>query len=78
MTGKAGANMGYVKCPTIALAVLFIAACSPAQPPPPAKTVFDPLTQQVDKAREVQKTVDEAAERTKKAIDDQERGDPNR
>lgn len=70
--------MCYVKSSTVALAVLFIAGCSSSEPPPPAKTVFDPLTQQVDKAREVQKTVDEAAERTKKAIDDQERGDPNR
>jgi hypothetical protein len=38
--------------------------------------VFDPLTQQIDKAREVQKTVDENAEKTRKAIDDQERGAP--
>ncbi|HEX3913890.1 MAG TPA: hypothetical protein VHW71_10315 [Steroidobacteraceae bacterium] len=58
--------------------ILFIAGCSSPEPPPPAKTVFDPLTQQMDKAREVQKTVDEAAARTKKAIDAQERGDPNR
>lgn len=70
--------MGYVKCWTMALSVLFIAACGAPQPPPPAKTVFDPLTQQMDKARDVQKTLDEAAERTKKAVDDQERGDPNR
>lgn len=65
--------MGYVKCWTIALLVLFTASCS-APPPPPAKTVFDPLTQSIDKAREVQKTVDENAEKTRKAIDDQERG----
>jgi hypothetical protein len=38
--------------------------------------VFDPLTQQIDKAREVQKTVDENAEKTRKAIDEQERGAP--
>jgi hypothetical protein len=38
--------------------------------------VFDPLTQQVDKAREVQKTVDENAEKTRKAIDAEERGAP--
>ena len=73
----AGCTMGYVKCSTMALSVLFIAGCTSAEPPPPPKTVFDPLTQQIDKAREVQKTVDEAAERTKKAIDQQERGDPN-
>ena len=69
--------MGYVKCWTMALAVLFTAGCS-APEPPPKKTVFDPLTQQMDKAREVQKTVDEGAERTKKAVDEQERGDPDK
>jgi hypothetical protein len=37
--------------------------------------VFDPLTQQEERAREVQKTVDEQAARTRKAIDAQERGD---
>ena len=68
--------MGYVKCRTAALLVLFIAACSSQDPPPPAKTVFDPLTQQIDKAREVQKTVDENAEKTRKAIDAQEHGEP--
>jgi hypothetical protein len=70
--------MGYVKCRTMTAVVLFIAGCSSSEPAPPAKTVFDPLTQQMDKAREVQATVDEAAAKTKKAIDDQERGDPNR
>lgn len=69
--------MGYVKCWTLALAVLFTASCS-APEAPPKKTVFDPLTQQMDKARAVQTTVDEAAERTKKAVDQQERGDPDK
>jgi hypothetical protein len=32
----------------------------------------------MDKARAVQKTVDEGAEKSRKAIDDQERGDPSR
>ncbi len=68
--------MGYVKCWTIALSVLFIASCSSQEPPPPAKTVFDPLTQQMDKAREVQKTVDENAEKTRKTIDAQDSGAP--
>ena len=67
--------MGYVKCWTMALSVLFIASCTSAEPPPP-KTVFDPLTQQIDKAREVQRTVDENAEKTRKAIDAEERGAP--
>jgi hypothetical protein len=62
----------------MALPVLFIAACSSPEQPPPTKTVFDPLTQQMDRAREVQKTVDEAAEKNRKAIDQQERGEPNR
>jgi hypothetical protein len=70
--------MGYVKCWTIAALVLFTAGCSSPEPPPPQKTVFDPLTQQMDKAREVQKTVDDAAEKTKKAVDQQERGDPDK
>lgn len=70
--------MGYVKCWTMALAVLFTAGCSAPEPPPPTKTVFDPLTQQIEKAREVQKTVDEAAEKTRKAVGEQERGDPDK
>jgi PBP1b-binding outer membrane lipoprotein LpoB len=67
--------MGYVKYSTVALAVLFIAGCSSPEPPPPAKTVFDPLKAQVDRAREVQKTVDEGAEKTRKEIENQERGE---
>jgi hypothetical protein len=69
--------MGYVKCWTTALSVLFIASCS-SPPPPPKKNVFDPLTEQTDKARDVQKTVDEEAEKARKAIDNQERGDSTR
>jgi hypothetical protein len=77
MAGKPGYTMGYVKCClTIALSVSFIASCSSQQPPAPAKTVFDPLTQQLEKARDVQKTVDESAEKTRQAIDAEERGAP--
>lgn len=65
--------MRYVKCSTMALLVLFMAGCA-EPPPPPAKTVFDPLTQQMDRARDVQKTVDEKAEQNRKDIDAQERG----
>jgi hypothetical protein len=61
----------------MALSVLFTTSCS-AAPPPPQKTVFDPLTQSIDKAREVQATVDENAAKTRQAIDDQEHGAPTR
>jgi hypothetical protein len=68
--------MGYVKCWTMALSVMFMASCSSQERPPAPKTVFDPLTEQMDKAREVQKTVDENAEKSRQAIDAQERGAP--
>jgi hypothetical protein len=70
--------MGVLRLSTLWLPILFIQGCSPSQPPdttPPTKTVFDPLTQQMDKARGVQQTVDEKAEDTRKTIDSQERGD---
>jgi hypothetical protein len=81
--------MGMLKVSTIPLAVSFILGCSSqsadppgvatpgvATPPPPhVKTVFDPLTQQLDKARDVQKTVDQNSDNTRKAVDSQERGD---
>jgi uncharacterized lipoprotein YajG len=68
--------MATVKYVTMALAVLFIAGCSAPEPPPPkTKTVFDPMTSQLDHARDVQKTIDESAERNRKAVDNQERGD---
>jgi hypothetical protein len=54
---------------------MFIVSCSGSQPPPPAKTVFDPLTQELDRAREVQKTVDENAAKTRQAIENQAHGD---
>ena len=59
---------------TMSLSVLFIASCASPEPPP-QKTVFDPLTQQLDRAREVQKTVNENADATRRAIDTRERGD---
>jgi hypothetical protein len=50
-----------------------VGGCS--NPPPPKKTVFDPLTQQEDRARDVQKAVDQNADATRRAVDSQERGD---
>ena len=71
--------MGVLKVSTLSLTVLFIHACSSGQspdpPPPPAKTVFDPMTQQLKRAQGVQTTVDQSADKTRKAIDSQERGD---
>ncbi len=73
--------MGLRRISTISASILFISACSsgqseaPPPPAPPAKTVFDPLTHQLDRARDVQNTVDENAEATRKSVDDQERSD---
>jgi hypothetical protein len=75
--------MDILKISTVALAVSFILGCSSGQnadapgvkEAPPAKTVFDPLTQQLDRARDVQKTVDQNMDNTRKAVDSAERGD---
>jgi len=67
--------MHLTKILTMSLSVLFIAGCAAPDPPPPQKTVFDPLTQQMDRARDVQKTVDAHAEAARKSVDTQERGD---
>ena len=61
---------GFTAC----LVVSFMVGCS--DPPPPKKTVFEPLTQQLDRARGVQATVDQNTEATRNAVDSQERGDP--
>jgi hypothetical protein len=64
---------------TLCLGILFIQGCSsstqPPDPPPPAKTVFDPLTSTLGRARSVQQTVDQNRENTQRAVDAQERGD---
>jgi hypothetical protein len=72
--------MGMLRRSTLWLVILFTQACSsstqpPDPPAPPAKTVFDPLTSDLDKARSVQQTVDRNKEEMKNAIDAQERGD---
>lgn len=73
--------MRTLKISTVSLPVLFILGCSPGQsadpPVPPTKTVFDPLTQQLGRARDVQKAVDANTDNTRKAVDKQERGDDN-
>jgi hypothetical protein len=69
--------MGVLKVSTVALAVSFILGCSPAPsaPPPPPKTIFDPLTQNLDRAHGVQAAADANADATRKAVDHEERGD---
>jgi hypothetical protein len=72
--------MGVLKSSTASLSVLFILGCSSGQsadtpPPPPQKTVFDPLTRQLDRARDVQNKVDQNTDNTRKAVENQERGD---
>jgi hypothetical protein len=68
--------MGLARGLTMALSVMFTMSCSaPEPPPPPKKTVFDPLLQTEQRARDVQKTVDQNADSTRKAVDTQERGD---
>ena len=72
--------MSVLKVSTLGLTMLFIHGCSSGQapePPPPQKTVFDPMTQSLDRARDVQQTVNQHAEETRKAVDAQERGDAN-
>src|SRR5216684_3457861 len=60
--GGSEVSMGWLKGLTISASVLFIVSCASPEPPPPKKTVFDPLTQQLDRARDVQKTVDQHAD----------------
>jgi len=71
--------MDYTKISTVLLAVSFTIGCSSGQntdpAPPPAKTVFDPLTQNLGKAKDVQKAVDANTDATRQAVDHQERGD---
>jgi hypothetical protein len=67
--------MRYVKYSTMALAVLFTASCSSQERPPPDKKASEDLTRPVERARAVQKTVDDGAEKVRKEIDAQERGD---
>jgi hypothetical protein len=75
--------LGVLKVSTVSLAVSFILGCSSGQSadprgatvPPPAKTVFDPLTQDLRQAHGVQDTVDANTDNTRAAVDREERGD---
>lgn len=65
------------------LAVLLLSGCSPGRAPepapataPPEKNVFDPLIRDRDRARDVQKSVDQNSAATRSAIDAAERGEP--
>ena len=66
--------MGWLRILTISLSVLFIMSCG-SDEPPPKKTVFEPMLQTEQRARDVQKTVDANTDATRKAVDAQERGD---
>lgn len=66
--------MNKFKLLTLSLPVLFILSCASPEPPP-KKTVFDPLLQPLQRAKDVQDTVDSHAEETRKAVDSQERGE---
>ncbi|MDP8985671.1 MAG: hypothetical protein M3N97_11670 [Pseudomonadota bacterium] len=79
--------MLILKFSTASLVISFILGCSsqnadpphvetPALAAPPEKTVFDPLTRQIDRARAVQNTVDQSADRTRDTIDNEEHGGP--
>jgi hypothetical protein len=65
--------MSLAKLSTALLAISFIASCAPE--PPPQKTIFDPMLQQKQKAKDVQNTMDANSDATRKAVDAQERGD---
>ena len=71
--------MGIFGFSAVSLAVMSILGCSshqsPDSQPPPPKTVFDPLTQQIGRAKDVQNTVDANTENLRKAVASQERGD---
>jgi len=63
------------------MAPLLLCACSSdkvpePEPAPPSKTVFDPLTQTMDRARGVQDTVDAQSKATRQGVEQAEGGDP--
>lgn len=70
--------MDMIKIGILALPLALSIGCSSSQesaPKPPQPTVFDPLTRQEQRARDVQNTIDQGALRERRAVDAQERGD---
>ena len=65
--------MGALRILTMGAVLSFTAGCSSETPAP--KTVFDPLTQDLNRARGVQETVDENTEKSRRAVQAQENGD---
>jgi len=59
------------------LLAALLAGCAKEEPPPapPSQTVFDPLTQTMDRARAVQGTVDAQAQATRQGIEAAEGGE---
>lgn len=60
------------------LGAALLAGCSREEPPPPAppsQTVFDPMTQTMDRARAVQGTVDAQSQATRQAVEAAEGGE---
>ena len=61
------------------LSALLLAACSTdnsPEPAPPSQTVFDPLTQTMDRARAVQGTVDDQSKALRQGVEQAEGADP--
>lgn len=67
--------MGALRILTMGAVLSFTAGCSSETPAPAPKTVFDPLTQDLNRARGVQETVDENTEKSRRAVQAQENGD---
>jgi hypothetical protein len=62
----------------LALPGAYLAGCSSSDEPAPKlpeKTIFDPLVQTEQRARDVQKTLDQSASRARQSVAAQEKGD---
>lgn len=73
--------MDMSKTAILGLSLALLLGCSAgkdAGPQAPRKTVFDPLIQQEQRARDVQKTVDSQARAQRRALDAEERGNASR